>query len=270
MSYVDRPVSVSARPLPVEVTPESTAVIVVDMQNDFATAGGMFDRANIDIGCIRSMVPRVAEVLRVARLVGIPVVYVKMAFQSDLSDTGGPNSPTWLKHLPLQAGASVVAPDGSASRVLIRDTWNTDVVTELTPAPDDVVLYKHRYSGFYETGIDRRPARSGRDEIDRDGCAHERVRRIDRSRCDVPGLSLPCARGLHGRADRVRHPEVQPRGLIARPGVAVRVDHRFDRTSRSSPTARRRFSRSLSGPPAVIPSRRIVTDMATAGPEPLE
>jgi ureidoacrylate peracid hydrolase len=154
MPQIDRSVSVAARPSPVEISPGSSAVIVVDMQNDFAAVGGMFDRANIDIGCIQAIVPRTAEVLRLARSVGMPVIYLKMAFEPDLSDTGGPGSPTWLKHLPLQAGASVTAPDGSASRVLIRDTWNTEIVTELTPEAGDVVVYKHRYSGFYGTELD--------------------------------------------------------------------------------------------------------------------
>lgn len=154
MSHMNRSVSVAARPSPVEIAPESTAVIVVDMQNDFAADGGMFERANIDIGCIRTIVRPTAEVLTAARSVGIPIVYLKMGFQPDLSDTGGPDSPTWLKHLPLQAGASIVAPDGSASRVLIRDTWNTDIIAELTPETGDVVLYKHRYSGFYATELD--------------------------------------------------------------------------------------------------------------------
>ncbi len=154
MSDSERSISVGARPSPVELPLSSSAVVVVDMQNDFASAGGMFDRANIDIGCIQAIVPRMAEVLRLARAVGIPVVYLKMGFRPDLSDTGGPSSPTWLKHLPFQAGASAVAPDGRPSRVLIRDTWNTDIVNELTPEPGDVVVYKHRYSGFYGTELD--------------------------------------------------------------------------------------------------------------------
>jgi len=147
-------VSIPARPSQVEVSPESTAVIVVDMQNDFASEGGMFARAGIDIRCIQAIVPSTAHVLRLARAAGVTVVYVKMAFRPDLSDTGGPDSPTWLKHLPLQAGASVVAPDGASSRVLIRDTWNTEIIDELTPEPSDIVLYKHRYSGFFDTGLD--------------------------------------------------------------------------------------------------------------------
>jgi ureidoacrylate peracid hydrolase len=38
---------------------------------------------------------------------------------------------------------------------LIRDTWNTDVIEELRPQPEDVVLYKHRFSGFYQTELDQ-------------------------------------------------------------------------------------------------------------------
>jgi ureidoacrylate peracid hydrolase len=37
---------------------------------------------------------------------------------------------------------------------LIRDTWNTDVVAERRPEPDDLALYKHRFSGFYQTELD--------------------------------------------------------------------------------------------------------------------
>jgi ureidoacrylate peracid hydrolase len=51
-------------------------------------------------------------------------------------------------------GKTVRAPDGAESRILIRDTWNTDIVPELKPQAEDVVVYKHRYSGFYQTDLD--------------------------------------------------------------------------------------------------------------------
>jgi ureidoacrylate peracid hydrolase len=38
--------------------------------------------------------------------------------------------------------------------VLIRDTWNTDIVPELEPQPGDIVIYKSRFSGFYQTDLD--------------------------------------------------------------------------------------------------------------------
>jgi nicotinamidase-related amidase len=58
-----------------------------------------------------------------------------------------------LKHPPL-VGKITHAPDGRESRILIRDTWNTDVLDELKPQADDLAIYKHRFSGFYQTDLD--------------------------------------------------------------------------------------------------------------------
>src|SRR6202008_4406177 len=41
-------------------------------------------------------------------------------------------------------------------RVLIRDTWSSEIVDELKPHSDDIVLYKTRFSGFYKTDLDER------------------------------------------------------------------------------------------------------------------
>ena len=150
-----RTFEVAARPSPLSMRTDRTAVIVVDMQNDFASPGGMFDRAGVDVRCIQAIVGTTAALLDTARAGGVPIVYLKMWFQPDLSDTGAPASPTWLKHLRFEIGAEVPAPDGTAGRILVRETWNTDVVDELRPHDGDVVLYKNRYSGFYRTDLDR-------------------------------------------------------------------------------------------------------------------
>lgn len=112
---------------------------------------GMFGRAGIGLAGIRATIEPTRHVLASARRAGIRVIYLKMAFRSDLSDADAPN---WLKHLPMRASESVTAPDGSPSRVLVRDTWNTEIVEELSPEPGDAVVYKHRYSGFFETELD--------------------------------------------------------------------------------------------------------------------
>jgi ureidoacrylate peracid hydrolase len=145
-------------------------VIVVDMQNDFGAEGGMFARAGIDISLIRGAVAPTARVLTAAREAGITVVYLKMGFQPDLSDAGLPDAPTWLKHLPLGAGDAVTAPDGTESRILVRDTWNTEILAELAPEEGDVVLYKHRYSGFYETDLHATLTRLGVTSLIVTGC----------------------------------------------------------------------------------------------------
>jgi ureidoacrylate peracid hydrolase len=148
------PTSVEARPSAFPIDPARTAVIVVDMQNDFGSPGGSFDTAGVDISDIRAVVPPTRRVLEAARRNGIAVVYLKMAFKPDLSDAGAPDTPNWIKHLGLRAGAKSSAPDGSPSHFLIRDCWNTDILQELTPKPGDLVLYKHRYSGFFQTALD--------------------------------------------------------------------------------------------------------------------
>ena len=154
MTSLNELFAVPAKPEPFKLQAAQCAVIVVDMQNDFGSEGGMFALGGIDISGIRATIPATARVLAAARGAGMPIIYLKMAFRPDLSDSGAPDSPTWLKHLRLRAGAEIIAPDGSPSRILIRDTWNTDIVSELSPASGDIIVYKHRFSGFFETNLD--------------------------------------------------------------------------------------------------------------------
>jgi nicotinamidase-related amidase len=147
-------ITLAAQPEPVTIELAKTAVIVVDMQNDFGAAGGMFDRAGIDISLIQKAIGPTAKVLASARQAGIKIVYLKMAFQPDLSDLGSPDSPNRVRHLGFGVGQTVRAPNGTDSRLLIRDTWGTDIVSELAPQAGDLVIYKHRFSGFYQTDLD--------------------------------------------------------------------------------------------------------------------
>jgi ureidoacrylate peracid hydrolase len=147
-------ITVDANPAALAIDPTESAVIVVDMQNDFGSEGGMFALAGIDISDIRAAIAPTARTLETARRAGLTIIYLKMGFRPDLSDAGAPDAPNWLKHLPLRAGEPATAPDRTASRILIRDTWNTDIVPELTPESGDLVIYKHRFSGFYETELD--------------------------------------------------------------------------------------------------------------------
>ncbi|WP_341872391.1 hypothetical protein [Neorhizobium vignae] len=66
--------SITARPEAVSFDPRRTAVIVIDMQNDFGSRGGMFDLAGIDIAPIERLVPRISRVLDAARSAGLVVV----------------------------------------------------------------------------------------------------------------------------------------------------------------------------------------------------
>jgi ureidoacrylate peracid hydrolase len=121
----------------------------------------MFHRAGINISMIQHAVAPTAATLKAARNAGMKVVYLKMAFHPDLSDAGGPESPNRVRHLMFGVGQPARSPTGAASRVLIRDTWNTDIVPELEPHAGDIVIYKHRFSGFYQTDLDATLERLG-------------------------------------------------------------------------------------------------------------
>jgi ureidoacrylate peracid hydrolase len=147
-------VMLDAKPDPIAIDPAHTAVMVVDMENDFAAKGGMFDRAGVDISGAQKAIAPTAKVLATARQAGIKIVYLKMGYRDDLSDLGAPDSVNRTRHLRFGVGQKIRAPDGRESRILIRDTWNTDIVTELRPQASDIVIYKTRFSGFYETDLD--------------------------------------------------------------------------------------------------------------------
>src|SRR5205085_4142202 len=69
----------SANPITLDLA--KTAILVIDMQNDFGSEGGMFDRAGIDISMIQKAVGTTAKVLAEGRKAGIKIIYLKMAFR---------------------------------------------------------------------------------------------------------------------------------------------------------------------------------------------
>jgi ureidoacrylate peracid hydrolase len=163
-------VSINAKPGRFAFDPRSTAVIVVDMQHDFASPAGMFGRGGLPLEGIGAVVEPTRRVLSAARAAKIPVVYLAMQFEADLSNLGPENSVSRTRHLSWGVGETVDAPDGSTGRVLVQDTWNTRIIEELAPEPGDVVVPKHRYSGFFETELDAILRRQGVTSLIFTGC----------------------------------------------------------------------------------------------------
>ena len=145
--------TVPARPAPIAIDRARCAVVVVDMQNDFGADGGMFHRAGIDIAPITAAVAHTAGVLGAARAAGIPVIYLQMQHKPDLADMGQADSPHRQRHARLSVGETSLAPDGSPYRILVAGEWGTQIVAALAPQPGDILVPKHRFSGFFETGL---------------------------------------------------------------------------------------------------------------------
>ena len=147
-----------ARPEPVEVEFRQSAVVVVDMQNAFASKKGLLDLAGMDISGAPKVVETTRTILDAARTAGIPVVYLQMGYQADLSDSGGPSSPNWHKELAIRMMNCTPALKG---KLVTVGTWDFDIVDELKPRPDDLVVVKTRYSGFARTTLDAELRRRG-------------------------------------------------------------------------------------------------------------
>ncbi|TPK70403.1 isochorismatase family protein [Mesorhizobium sp. B2-4-15] len=141
-----------ARPKPVQIDPALTAVVVVDMQNAFATAGGMFDLAGMDISGAALAIEASRRLLAAARRNGMPVVYLQMSYRSDLSDAGDPSSPNHQKELGMVLMRERPELRG---RLLIDGSWDWRIVDALRPESGDEVIRKSRYSGFCRTGLER-------------------------------------------------------------------------------------------------------------------
>lgn len=144
-------VTLPARPEALRLAPSETAVIVIDMQNAYASVGGYVDLAGFDISGARGTIAQVAKVLDTARSAGVQVVYLQNGWDPDYVEAGGPGSPNWHKSNALKHMRSV--PD-LAGQLLVRGSWDYELVDALSPKPGDIRLHKTRYSAFFNSQLD--------------------------------------------------------------------------------------------------------------------
>ena len=144
-------VTLPARPEPIRVDPASTAVVVVDMQNAYASKGGYVDLAGFDIEGASGVIAKIAKVLDVARAASIPIVFLQNGWDPDYSEAGGPGSPNWHKSNALKTMRR--RPELSG-QLLARGGWDFELVDALQPQPGDMRLNKTRYSAFFNSQLD--------------------------------------------------------------------------------------------------------------------
>ena len=147
----EKTVTLPAKPEDITIDPARTGVVVVDMQNSFASKGGMLDLIGLDISGARSAIAATKKVIEAARAAGMKVIYLLMSYAADLSNSGGVNSPHWHK----ESGLILMRKNPELrGKILTPGTWDEAVVDELKPAPTDIIIRKSRYSGFVGTNLD--------------------------------------------------------------------------------------------------------------------
>ena len=144
-------ITLPCRPEPLEIDPTKTAVIVIDMQNAYASPGGYLDLAGFDISGAARVIENTRGVLDVARRAGVQVIYFQNGWDPDYVEAGGPGSPNFHKSNALK---TMRARPELAGTLLARGTWDYELVDELKPQPGDICLHKSRYSAFFNSQLD--------------------------------------------------------------------------------------------------------------------
>ncbi len=147
-----RPVEIVATPKAVRVDLARSALVVVDMQNDFCHPDGWLGQIGVDVAGARAAIPHLSLVVATARTAGIPVIWVNWGNRKDLA-----NISPGLRHVYDGSGEGTGLGDAIGSRdhrVLEKDSWGAAVVDELQTAPTDIFVDKHRMSGFWDTPLD--------------------------------------------------------------------------------------------------------------------
>jgi ureidoacrylate peracid hydrolase len=140
-----------ARPEALRLDVAKTALIVVDMQNAYASKGGYLDIAGFDVSGAAAAIERIAVAIEAARRAGIPVVFLQNGWDKDYVEAGGPGSPNWHKSNAMKTMRK--RPE-LAGQFLAKGGWDYEIVDALKPKPGDIVIPKTRYSVFFNTNID--------------------------------------------------------------------------------------------------------------------
>jgi len=146
-----RVATLAARPEGLRLAAEDTAVVVIDMQNAYASPGGYVDLAGFDISGAAATIDRIARVLDTARGAGLPIVYLQNGWDPDYIEAGGPGSPNHYKSNALK---TMRARPDLHGRLLARGGWDYEIVDALAPQPGDIRVHKTRYSAFFNSQLD--------------------------------------------------------------------------------------------------------------------
>jgi nicotinamidase-related amidase len=147
-----RPLSIAAEPQNIVIDAHKTALMIVDMQNDFCCKGGWLDSRGIDVSPNRKPIEPIIRLVAALRRQSIPIVWVNWGVRKDLL-----NIHPSLRHAHSPRGdePGLAEPvPGTRSEVIARGSWGAEVVDEIHPGDKDIQIVKHRFSAFWDTETD--------------------------------------------------------------------------------------------------------------------
>lgn len=139
---------VSAQPYPLTLDVEYTALLVIDMQNDFCTPGGWADSKGFDVSQTQRPIQPLKILLETLRQTSMTIIHTREGHRPDLSDCP-PHKLARSKKQNAEIGSK-----GSMGRLLTRGSKSHDFVDELQPVSGEIVLDKPGKGAFVATDLD--------------------------------------------------------------------------------------------------------------------
>ncbi|MGD1939899.1 MAG: cysteine hydrolase family protein [Leptolyngbyaceae cyanobacterium] len=135
---------------PFDLPLEKTALLIIDMQNDFCHPDGFNgSQLALDLTAVRAIIPAIQSLLTWARKMGVKIIFTRESHAPDLSDL----SPS--KQTRYANAGSPIGQRGKMGRFLVRGEPGVAIINELQPLPEEGQLDKPAHSCFIETSLDQ-------------------------------------------------------------------------------------------------------------------
>lgn len=140
--------TISAQPYdyPLPENNQGLALVIIDMQRDFLEPGGFGDSLGNDVMLLQAIVPTIGQLLTVFRRLGLPVIHTQEGHQPDLSDC--PPSKR-----DRGQGSLTIGDRGPMGRILVLGEAGNQIIPDLSPLPDEIVIPKPGKGAFYNTPL---------------------------------------------------------------------------------------------------------------------
>lgn len=126
------------------VAPPHTALLVVDLQNDYCSPDGAYSQRGHDLGMLPAVVPNVRRLIRSARDANVAIIYIQMTRLPNLRSVSAP-------YLRFLVDRNRLLPDDLGCEL---GTWGVEILPEVAPEAGDIVIPKWRSSAFVGTPLD--------------------------------------------------------------------------------------------------------------------
>lgn len=138
---------IPAKPYDYEIPSlKNVALVIIDMQRDFLESGGFGEGLGNDVSQLQQIVPTVKRILNLFRDRGLPIFHTIEGHQSDLSDC----PPSKLKR---GNSKQKIGDLGTMGRILILGELGNDIIPELQPLANEIVIPKPGKGAFYQTDL---------------------------------------------------------------------------------------------------------------------